>query len=105
MTVVTPLSPLPPTKPRTKAVVVSIEQPAKKGIVETTESRRSRTKREISQAPSRQPKRRRLVKELATRRTETIGEVCIDIRGLVDLSSFGYVKYDTLNDEEKSKIE
>ena len=57
--------------------------------METIESSRSRKKREISQTPTRKPKRRRLVKGPNTRRTK----------------GFGYIKCDALNDEAKSKIE
>ena len=34
-----------------------------------------------------------------------IDKVCDDLRSYVGLSSFRFVKYDTLNNDEKSKVE
>lgn len=102
--VVTPLSPPPPTKQRTRATA-NVEKSTKQEKVETTKSSRSRKKREISQAPTSQPKRRRLVKGLATRRNKTIDEVCVNLTSSGGLSSFRFVKYDTLDNDDRTKVE
>jgi len=77
--VVTPLSPPPPTKPRTKATA-SAKQFVKERVVETNKPTASK------------PKRRRLVKGPPKRKISSIDEVCADLRRSSGLSNFRFVK-------------
>ena len=46
-----------------------------------------------------------MVKGPPTRRTKSIDEVCIDLRRSSSLSNFKFVKYDTLNNDDRQKVE
>ena len=44
-------------------------------------------------------------KEPSTRQAKIIDEVCSDLKRLIGLSSFRFVKYDTLDNYDRDKVE
>lgn len=90
--IVIPLSPPPPNKPRTRAAA-SAKQTVEYKVVETTKPSTPKTRR------------RRLVRGPPIRQYKSLEEVCADLRRSIGLSSFRFVKYDTLDNIDRNKFE
>ena len=78
--------------PRTKATA-NAEKIARKRVVETNIPSASK------------PKRRKLVKGPPIGKTKSIDEVCANLRRSSGLSSFRFIKYDTLDNTDRTKVE